>query len=693
VTTPWHTGLPPGPLSDRVLAGLLDLVYKNALPANITVIIAGMVTLTILNGMIDTELLLVWYSLLSVTALLRIYVWRSYETAAHIHDSATWLNRYIFGTLAVGTAWGGLGLLLISSSSELVYYPVLLILLAVIAMSVPVLSACMQAFLAYIVPQVVFLTLGLFIAADSIGLIMSLGVLIYTLLTIITAQNMNRHILQSLLLQEKNQDLIDNLNSEIGQRKAAQDELVKHGEQLEELVETRTEQLRLINRDLEKEIGERRRAEENLKHLAHHDPLTNLANRLLLDARLDYAIQQAKRNNTSLAILFMDLDHFKHINDSLGHAVGDELLCKVGERLREHVRQNDTVARLGGDEFVILMQQPHSKQDVASMAEKVIELISSGFNVEGRELFISTSVGISLFPDDSHTGENMLMHADTAMYKAKKEGRSNYHFYTEALTASAYERMSLESDLRRALKAYELEVFYQPQYCFTNNQINGVEALVRWRHPEKGLLLPDKFLRLAEETGMILNVGRQVLEQACHQIAYWKNKGAQVERMAVNLSARQIQDEHLLPMVKNVLDKTGCQPSWLELEITENFIMQQTEQSMDTLEQLKNLGVHLVIDDFGTGYSSLSYLKSLPVCKLKIDRSFIRDIASDPSDAAIVSAVIAMGKSLKLEICAEGVEDKEQEAFLREQDCNQAQGYLYGKPVSAGKFDKLIIPH
>jgi len=438
------------------------------------------------------------------------------------------------------------------------------------------------------------------------------------------------------------------------------------------------------------DISSIKRSQEKLDYLAHHDPLTDLPNRLLFNDRLQHALQRARREEHQLAVLFLDLDHFKNINDALGHPVGDVLLKQSAERITQLLRKEDTVARLGGDEFIILIEEIDEIQDVALMAQKIIETFNEAFTNDKHELHLTASIGISLFPQNGKEYDTLVKNADAAMYRAKEEGRNNYQFYTEALTTEAFERLTLETALRHALERDELVLHYQPQYLLETGKLVGVEALIRWQHPDMGLVPPMKFICLAEESGLIVAIGKWVLHTACAQMQCWLDAGFSLKRMAVNLSSMQFQKGDIVETVKSALKESRLSAQQLELEITEGLVMQETERTIELLNKLKDIGVTMAIDDFGTGYSSLAYLKQLPVEKLKIDRSFVRDIPDDPNDEAITRAVIVLGQSLQLEVIAEGIETEAQQEFLKSLGCNEGQGYLYSHPLPAEEFVKLL---
>ncbi len=439
------------------------------------------------------------------------------------------------------------------------------------------------------------------------------------------------------------------------------------------------------------DISQLKQTEARLERLAHYDPLTNLPNRLLFQSRMEHALERARRQDEQVALLLIDLDHFKDVNDSLGHPAGDELLQKVVERVRLRLRQEDTLARLGGDEFVVLLERLTHAQDAGRIAQEIIDSLVQFFRLEsGAEVFISASIGISLFPDHGNTPRELTQHADAALYLAKDQGRHTYRYYTEALTLATQERLSLEARLRRALERDEIQVYYQPQVDIKSGQIVGIEALVRWLDPEEGIILPDRFIHIAEESGLIIPLGAHVLRIACRQAKAWVDAGIPALRLAVNLSPRQFAHPDLAGQMLGVLQETGFDPNNLELELTESGLMSEGDDAAALLNHLKTLGVRLAIDDFGTGYSSLSYLRRFPLDTLKIDKSFVRDIPNNLDDMEIATAIIQLAHILGFTVLAEGVETEAQLAFLRERGCDLYQGYLYSQPVSGPIFLSLL---
>jgi diguanylate cyclase (GGDEF)-like protein/PAS domain S-box-containing protein len=429
---------------------------------------------------------------------------------------------------------------------------------------------------------------------------------------------------------------------------------------------------------------------QKMSHLAQHDYLTGLPNRMLLNDRLSQAVAYANRTSTQLAVLFLDLDNFKHINDSLGHPIGDQLLESVSKRLLTQVRQSDTVSRQGGDEFVILVLHEAYAENVAITAEKILNALGQPYYIAEHELHITTSIGISLYPFDGCDANVLIKNADTAMYQAKKKGRNNYQFFKHEMNVRAVERQSIEADLRRAIEREEFVVHYQPRVNLASGEITGAEALIRWNHPRKGLIFPETFIPIAEDCGLIIPIGRLVLREACRQAKDWLDQGMLPISIAVNISALEFRHKNFYECVREILRETGLEARHLELELTESVLMRNVEASTTILHALKALGVRLTVDDFGTGYSSLSYLSQFPIDVLKIDQSFVRDISGNTGNGIIVNAVISMGTSLRQKVIAEGVETVEQFCFLNAHHCEEGQGYFFGWPVPADDFVKNL---
>ncbi|OHD96094.1 MAG: diguanylate cyclase [Sulfurimonas sp. GWF2_37_8] len=449
----------------------------------------------------------------------------------------------------------------------------------------------------------------------------------------------------------------------------------------------------IFDTDISKSIEAERQLQRQslqLYHQAHHDTLTDLPNRTLFKDRLAQAIISAKRNTKAFALLFIDLDQFKKINDSLGHHVGDEVLVEASKRFKNNLREEDTLARLGGDEFTIILKEIKTLQDIATICQKIILAIKEPMEVDGHTLYISSSIGISLYPQDALSSHDLIKYADTAMYKAKDEGRDNFQFYSSNMTALAFERVVMESSLRMAIKEQQFVVYYQPQYNISQNAIIGMEALIRWKHPSLGLVAPSKFIPIAEESGLIVEIDQIVMKLAMKQFALWYSQGLNPGVLSLNLAMKQLSEKYFIEMLLETMHGIGFKPEWLELEVTEGQVMNNPDASIEKLKKISEIGVELAIDDFGTGYSSLAYLKKMPLNKLKIDRSFVKDLPDDEEDAAITKAIIALGKSLNLKLIAEGVETQGQRDFLAQHGCDTIQGYFYAIPMPAEEILLLL---
>ncbi|MCB1935688.1 MAG: EAL domain-containing protein [Nitrosomonas sp.] len=439
------------------------------------------------------------------------------------------------------------------------------------------------------------------------------------------------------------------------------------------------------------DITERKKAEQRITEMATHDLLTGLPNRALLKDRIEQALEHCRRNQKQVAVLFIDLDHFKVINDSLGHDVGDLLLMEVATRFVSVVRSEDTVVRQGGDEFIILLSNLDNELGAEEVAYKIIDVLILPFLIDGKELNISCSIGISLFPSDGENIWTLLKNSDIAMYHAKKSGRNNFKFFTPEMNRQAKERHIMEVGLRNALKRNELQLYYQPIVNVDGSKMKSMEVLLRWRHPKKGLVCPNKFIRVAEETGMIVPIGEWVLRQSCLQIKAWYQKGYEVPRLAINLSAMQFRQKNLVACIAGILDEIGLGGHCLTLEITESELIENVEETIRTLKQLSALGIEISVDDFGTGYSNLSFLKRYQINTLKIDHSFVRDITTDLDDTAIIHAIIAMAHNLNIYVIAEGVETNKQLAFLVSHGCSSFQGFYFSKPLLAAEIESRML--
>ena len=438
------------------------------------------------------------------------------------------------------------------------------------------------------------------------------------------------------------------------------------------------------------DVSAARAMSQQMTHSAQHDVVTNLPNRMLLHDRISQTISLARRQHRPIAVFFLDLDRFKYINDSLGHAVGDQLLQSIAKRLLASVRNSDTVSRQGGDEFVILLSEISHPEDAATSARKILLSLNAPHSIEGHDLDIAGSIGISICPGDGEDAETLIKNADTAMYHAKESGRNNFQFFKPEMNRQAVERQSLEGSLRHAVERGEFLLHYQPKIDLSTGQITGAEALIRWQHPDRGLVSPAQFVPIAEDCGLILPIGRWVLREACKQAREWQDSGLPFKRVSVNVSATEFRAKTFLDDVSAILRETGLEACYLDLELTEGVLMQNAKSTASLLQELKRMGVHLAVDDFGTGYSSLSYLRQFPIDVLKIDQSFVRQISDDLNDSAIVRAIIDMGKNLKKRVIAEGIETQEQLALLQSWHCAEGQGYLFSRPVPAAQFAQLL---
>lgn len=655
-----------------LIAQQAQALYLQALVSNLTVLGVSLLYFFAMRSRVSPATLLAWVALLWCTAGYRLLLWHRYRRDPSRATATAWLQRYTRATLAVGCAWS-LAAIVLSDMNDPVVVAALFILVAgVTSAAVAILSPHLPTFAAYVYPQVFVPAVMLLSREEHEMQLLAAGLGVYLVMLSLFARNDNKMFVRHVYLTSQNEALVQRLNAENARR--------------EEVIQERTAALSTTNRALEAEIVERRKAETSLRRLASQDPLTGLPNRLLMLDRLGHAIRRSQRTGTGLAVLFIDLDNFKEINDSQGHTVGDALLKAVSKRLLDVLREEDSVARLGGDEFVVIAEQVCVDADASAIAETIRNAVRDPLPVGPSDLCITTSIGISLYPGDGEDTETLLRNADAAMYRAKAEGRNAFRFYSADMTEKARARVAMEAALRRALREQELRLVFQPQLELHSERLIGAEVLLRWEHPTEGLLLPGRFIAVAESTGQIEQIGAWVLEEVCDRLKRWQAAGIVDVDLAINVSGRQLLHGNLAERIQDALTRSGCDPRRLELEITEGFLIRSPETARATLERVRDLGVRVAIDDFGTGYSSLSYLKQFPIGKIKIDRTFVRDVTLDPNDQAIVAAIVALGKSLGLSAIAEGVETPAQADFLRACGCAQAQGYLYSKPLDEAAF-------
>lgn len=752
-------------------------LYKNAPLSYVFSIVNGLVLVIMQRPVIESTVLVAWFSTLCLITLLRTALVLAYRLELfRRYESNFWHRTYIFGTGLAGIVWCGATVLLFPEDNSAHQLFVIFMLAGMTAASISVLSVCLSAFYIFSIPILISLAVQIYQFGDSFAAPMSAMVVFYLIGLSVAAKQTHRTILTSLILRFDN----NALTKEILERQVAEEALYQQKERLQitfsaiaegvvttdskgfiesmnpaaekisgwsnsdavgrkinqifnysneatgnsqttaildslsrservkknSLLETKSGSRRLIeeiasplNDSLGNIVGsvaiirDITQATENSRQLlyqASHDALTGLPNRTLLCDRLEHAISKALRAERMVAVLFMDLNRFKQVNDSFGHAAGDKLLSHVARQIYASIREEDTVARLGGDEFVVVLEDIKHQHEVTLVAHKVINNLAVPISIEGQEISVSVSIGIALFPRDGTDVDSLLKHADTAMYRTKELGQADIQFYSIDMSLQALDRLKKEQQLQSAVTSGELELFYLPRVDMDKRTVFGVEALIRWRTSANTLVSPADFIHIAEETGVILRIGEWVLYNACHQLKHWHNIGFKNLRMAVNLSARQVRSVNIVELVKKVLQDTQLQPQHLELDITETLFSRDAEHAIIALRNLKKLGVKLAIDDFGTGYSSLVYIKRLPIDILKIDRSFIHDIIDDPVNAAIVPAIVAVGRKLNLEVIAEGVENETQRQYLKNLACGGFQGYLFCKPLPAPQMTEFL---
>ena len=611
-------------------------------------------------------------------SILRIYVSKDYLSKNNL-ELKKHLYTHVLLTFVIGVFWGLYAFLLRQPEDESVRYVFYLINFGLISGSIATLSTYRAAYLAYILPQAIAIISVFLIINTATGLYIAMALLVSTVFMMMTSFSINNSHKHSVLLTYNNKELIGDLNSEIHIREKAQHELEENKRQLEHTVQERTKDLQLINKNLEEVIKVKEQAEESLQYLAYHDELTGLPNRNLLINRIDHSIATADRNKQQMGILFIDLDRFKTINDSLGHVIGDKLIRDVSQRLLKTLRKEDTISRNGGDEFVVVIQRMVNSEEVIGIAQKLIERLTSIFEIDSHKIHIGASVGISIYPTDGDSSLELIRNADTAMFSAKKSGGNRLQFYDESMSNLLHERLSIESELHTALEKKEFFVMYQPQVDSLTGRTKGFEALLRWNNKKLGSVGPAEFVPLLEETGLIYEVGKWIVEEVANFIASGQAKDTVV---ALNLSALQCGDMKFVRFIDETITKTEINPQQLEFEITESLLINDFEKTEIFLNELHSLGCSIALDDFGTGYTSMSYLTRLPIDCIKVDQSFVRNIDSNPTLENIVKAIVTMSSSLGLRNVFEGVETEAELEAIKKLSGSVVQGYFFSKPLN-----------
>ena len=659
-----------------------------------------------------TNILAVWiiYSLVSDThhqadamllativtslSIIRILVSDEYLRSRSTDKILGFLGSHLIPTFIIGITWGWFALMQSGHEDAAIRNMVFLINFGMIAGSIATLSVWVPAYLAYVTPQAVCIFTVFLKQGDNISTYMAGAFVVFITIMISTSVRVNRSHKREMLLNLQNKELIDDLNDEVLQRTRTQVLLEDSKRDLEYKVQDRTKELRAINESLTKEIADKKKAEESLEYIAYHDELTNLPNRNLLIDRINDSIETARRNQQKLGILFIDLDRFKAINDSLGHNVGDRLIQKVAKRLLETLRKEDTISRNGGDEFVVVIKRMQNSDEAILIAQKLIENLTSIFEIDSHKIHIGASIGISVYPNDGSSAVELVRNADTAMFSAKKSGGNRLQFYDESMSNRLRERLILENELHTALDRNEFSMVYQPQINCVTGETVGFEALIRWNNKKLGLICPNQFVPLLEETGLIYTVGKWVIKEVVNFIRSGQTGNASI---AINLSALQCGDMYLVDFINNEIKNSGINPASIEFEITESLLIKDFETTEVFLNQLHETGCSIALDDFGTGYTSMSYLTRLPIDSIKVDQSFIRDIDKNHTLENIVRAIVNMSASLGMKNVFEGVETEAELEKIKQLNGAIVQGYLYSKPLDVHGVhnwlaaDRLII--
>lgn len=667
---------------------LYKILLSQARTAGIgNLIIGTLVYLSLVYMDVDSGYIILWFLALIFVAIVRMSMSQLYRLfSSEKTRTISCLRIYTLLSIALSLIWSLLPLMSLEGEGSLIHYLTFVVILGVISTSVATLSAWLPAFIGFVIPPMLALIWMLLHMQQQGNLLVTLACVIYLLVIIRLGKVVNYNQREMLELEVNNKALIDELHQEVGQRKEAHVQLEFHERQLEALVAKRSEALTKTNMELEQEIGERIKTERSLHHLANYDPLTELPNRHLLIDRIRMAIANATREGSMVAVLFFDLDRFKNINDTLGHAIGDQLLFKVATRLRHFLRDRDTLARNGGDEFVVLLTHIQDREGLGKLAIKLINLLTQPYIIDSHQIHVGASIGISTFPDDGEQPDILLRNADTAMYQAKQGGGDGFVYYDNSMLQQMRERLEMEGELRQALDNNEFFLVYQPQVDYRNgDDVVGLETLLRWNNPRLGLVSPVCFIPILEDSGLIFPVGEWIIE---HVIRFISEGRAGDATVSVNLSAMQCRSKGLLQFIRTTIAEYQINPKSLEFEVTESLFVDNFNETIEFLDQLHSTGCSIALDDFGTGYTSMNYLIRLPIDTIKVDRSFITDIDSKENLQSIVRAIVSMSCSLGLDNVFEGVEtEAEREAISQLRDPVVIQGYFYSKPLTESELE------
>jgi len=645
--------VPSRDVGRHVQAELTNLLYHNTRGMHLAgLAVSLLLVITLREAALPTALLAAWLCCMFAVEVTRGLLSRRFRhSAIALGESRVWRKRFVAGNVVASLGWGAAGVFLFPHGDVPHQLFLTMVVLGACAVSMPALSADLACYLLFLLPAALPVATHLVVEGGEIQLTAGIMSLVGIVLLVRMAFGTHKRLVEQLNIRFAVADIAEELRSE---------------------------------------MADRRRAEEQLTQLANYDPLTGLANRTLCEQKLGRAIVRARGGQAQLAVLFLDLDRFKEINDSLGHGIGDKVLKRVAQRLQRSVTERDTVARLSGDEFILLIEDAEDREDLEALSERILRVIGKPMLLGETELRVTASIGITLLAEDSPDVKSLLANADTALYRAKKLGRNCAEFFTPDMHEAAIQRLRREVELRKALRRDELKLHYQPLYDLPGGKLMGVEALVRWQSQEFGLVSPADFIPLAEETGLIIPIGEWVLREACRQAVRWRAIAGEHFHMAVNLSARQFTQPDLAGSIGRILGETGLPPSALLLEITESVTLSNEDGNMAELRKLRGLGIRLALDDFGTGNSSLGYLKRFPIEVLKLDQSFVRDVAHDPQDAAVARATIRLANTLGLHVVAEGVENEAQLTWLQGESCALIQGYLLSEPLDEQACEQLL---